>query len=197
MTTQEILNQLAAGNFQVQVPYDIPKATSRIGTIQELHMFGNDAACAVFFPGMKWNIIFHVADGDDKKRRYTRDLQPVPLKEETIDFIFTKLGWRISDVSVDKEDTDSPIVMELDEDDVLVMGYELGDENIWWEAHQNKGQWVIVKKWYRNEVCQLWNTIYTGRINSIKTLHLIMDLCGIPITAPNDERSVATDALSE
>lgn len=140
MTTQQILEQLAAGNFQVQVPYDIPGATSRVGTIQEIHMFGKDAACAVFFPGTKWNIIFHVKEGTDKKGRYTRDLHPV----------------------VPEEDLKFPIIYKRKLELVLGYGFYLGsDTDIYGEF--------------------------------IPQMHQYIE----GITAPNVERSVATDATSE
>lgn len=81
MNTQDILRQLADGNFQVECSYDIPHATSRIGTVQELRMFGKNIGVGVFFPGMKWNTWFHDTEEIDARRRYTRDLSPVESKK--------------------------------------------------------------------------------------------------------------------
>lgn len=78
MTTQEILNQLAAGNFNVQCNHDIQHATSRIGIIQELKFFGKNIGVGVFFPGTKWNTWFHDTEETDARRRYTRQLITAP-----------------------------------------------------------------------------------------------------------------------
>lgn len=88
MTTQEILNQLAAGNFHVKCDHDVQHATSRIGVIQELKFFGKNVGVGVFFPGMKWNTWFHDTEEIDARRKYTRQLIAAPnvqVSDTTVD----------------------------------------------------------------------------------------------------------------
>jgi len=75
MNMQDILNAAAAGNFTVEVNHDIQHATSRIGTVQEIRIFGEkNKEVGVFFPGTKWNTWFHESDETDKRKHYMRDL---------------------------------------------------------------------------------------------------------------------------
>lgn len=78
MTMTELLHHMAAGNFKVQVKHPLMHATSDIGIVQEIKIFGEkNVGCGVNFPGTNWNTWFHQSDETDKRKRYMRDLQPI------------------------------------------------------------------------------------------------------------------------
>lgn len=74
MIMKELLQQMADGNFKVEINHDIPNATSRIGLIQEVKVYGSNIGVAVLFTGMKWEIWFYDNEDVETKRFFLKNL---------------------------------------------------------------------------------------------------------------------------
>lgn len=78
----DLLKNMAGGNFKVRSKVPIQGATSNIGIVQEVKILNEkNKGCGVSFPGLNYNTWFHDSDGTDKRTKYMRDLE-IYLGEE-------------------------------------------------------------------------------------------------------------------
>lgn len=95
-------------------------------------------------------------------------------------------GWQPETILVEEGMLDTIAenkTMKGADEDVYIDGWSITqDDKLWWEMHRNSRRLLIVKKWYRNEVGQEWDTVMDIVISDAQELRQEMSWLKIPIT---------------
>lgn len=85
MTLAELFAASVNGFPEVEYCGELPYAESKIGLVVALNVSRGDGykGCSVSFPGLNFATWFHAEDGDDKRKKYMRDLRIInPVVKE-------------------------------------------------------------------------------------------------------------------